>query len=322
VLSANDQQITFIPFFDVGRKENYTYLVNEDKSTGDVIYVNYDDGEFQTSLYSFCFDRDTNVSLNLGKQSLGLFFILDEELTCEIPGLRKGTLLKDHFNLLFSETLYAEFRMKAHRKYTFFGIRMTLSFLTSLDSFSELSRFLDNVRNRRPALLNESGFYVTNEAKEFVVEVANELHRGVQCKKMHIRTQIHRLIEASLGQVEYANDKESILFDRIKLHINDNLATVTVVSIEDKMKMSPLYLRTLVKKKVNMKPVEYIIQCRMQKSLSLLSKDYTLFEIARQVGYSDQSAFSKAFLKCFGKWPTQVRNERKEMGGQLAYFQG
>jgi AraC-like DNA-binding protein len=286
------------------------------------MYVNYDDGEFRTSLYSFCFDRDTNVSLDLVKPSLGLFFILDEELTCDIRGLRKGTLLKDHFNLIFSERLCAEFRMSAHRKYTFFGVSMSLSFLTNLDSFSGLARFLDNVRKGGPALLNDSGFYVTNEAKEFVVEIVNELRRGIQCKKMHMRTQIHRLIEASLGQVEYANDKESILFDHVKLHINSNLATVTVVSIEDKMKMSPLYLRTLMKRKVNMKPVEYIIQCRMQKSLLLLSEDFTLFEIARQVGYSDQSAFSKAFLKSFGKWPTQVRNERKEMGGLLAYFPG
>ncbi len=71
-------------------------------------------------------------------------------------------------------------------------------------------------------------------------------------------------------------------------------------------KMSKSTLLRLFKSQLKTTPYEYIKKRRLDEALNLLkSKDYTIGDVAMLVGYSNFSAFSKAFRQRFGKTPTE-----------------
>ncbi|HZY81378.1 MAG TPA: helix-turn-helix transcriptional regulator [Cyclobacteriaceae bacterium] len=258
----------------------------------------YIDNDFKAWTVSYSIDERSEAEFTIPGE-LSLVFILGDAIN--------EALTSGRFNLIYSPGSDVNFKLGTGR-YVFFGLNIMPSYLENLD-LPLLSEFVEQVRTGTPVSLNKHGFYIVNEAKSLIGEIIMEINRGVACQKMHMRTLLHGLVEKSLGQADKINDEEDIQFDKVRDHINNNLATVTVVSIEDKLQMSPMYLRMLIKKKANMRPVTFIITCRMEKGMLLLQQGFRLLEIARRVGYSGQSAFSKAFLKKYGKWPTEVRGK-------------
>lgn len=68
------------------------------------------------------------------------------------------------------------------------------------------------------------------------------------------------------------------------------------------------YLYRLFKNKEGISPYDYIIQYKLEKAKKLLlSKEYSIGEIASFVGYEDKLAFSKLFSRKYGISPSQYR---------------
>ena len=57
-----------------------------------------------------------------------------------------------------------------------------------------------------------------------------------------------------------------------------------------------------------MSPQEYLIECRMQKALELLSNSSaSIKEIAESAGFANANYFTKVFHRMFGRSPSELR---------------
>lgn len=72
------------------------------------------------------------------------------------------------------------------------------------------------------------------------------------------------------------------------------------------------YLSGIFKKVTDLSPQEYLLRYRVEQSENLLkTTDYKVGDIAEQVGYYDQLAFSKMFKRLTGLSPTEYREKNK-----------
>ena len=63
-----------------------------------------------------------------------------------------------------------------------------------------------------------------------------------------------------------------------------------------------------VKKQTGLSPGRYILLYRLKIALYMLQEsDYTIGEIAFQIGFSNQNNFSRAFKREFGSSPKHLR---------------
>lgn len=160
----------------------------------------------------------------------------------------------------------------------------------------------------------------TKELKESIKELisasqmthANELIRLGQTirflgllegrqKKREGQSNEHRY--PARAYVEYAMD-----FIR-----NNYRGDVRIGEVAESIGINRCYLARNFKKETNMTPKEYLINYRLERAaISLTSTDGPISQIASEVGYPDQMAFSKAFKKKYGNSPQQYRKEQKK----------
>ncbi len=92
------------------------------------------------------------------------------------------------------------------------------------------------------------------------------------------------------------------------------------ITLEDLSKVfqySIKHLSRLVKKRIGMSPIQYLIHVRMEKAKAmLLNTDAKLNEIAKRTGYNDLFYFSNHFKKNIGISPTEYR--KRSMQSQEA----
>lgn len=126
-----------------------------------------------------------------------------------------------------------------------------------------------------------------------------------------------KILEACAGYLwlsKLATFKEDNLAKKleefISLHIKDNL---TAQDLCNSLKISKSLLYKLSSHSYEMGIAEYIRNRRIQMAKDLLEKeDYSISEIATEVGLSDYNYFSKIFRKHTGLTPSQYRKEQSK----------
>ena len=90
-----------------------------------------------------------------------------------------------------------------------------------------------------------------------------------------------------------------IVIEQTLNYINENLAEeLTLESISERAKFSPIYFHKLFKASTGKNLHEYVEEQRIRKAIDLLlSTEMTLAQIAYECGFSSQSYFSYAFKK-------------------------
>ena len=98
-------------------------------------------------------------------------------------------------------------------------------------------------------------------------------------------------------------------------YITDNYnEKIRINEIAYEMGINRSYLSSSFKRLTGYSPTEYLIKIRMEKAKSLLTKtNHSISDIAAEVGYSDQLAFSKMFKHRFGESPKQYREEIEQL---------
>ncbi|MES2375396.1 MAG: response regulator [Bacteroidota bacterium] len=101
------------------------------------------------------------------------------------------------------------------------------------------------------------------------------------------------------------------LDDYIRKHIKD--PNIDIDKLADYMNMSrPTFYRK-IKSLSALSPKELIDITRLKKSVELIAQnEFTLFEIAKMVGYSSQSVFGKNFVKHFNLSPSEYLNSLRK----------
>lgn len=72
-------------------------------------------------------------------------------------------------------------------------------------------------------------------------------------------------------------------------------------------------LKAGFKKVYNTTIYEYLRQLRTEQAIELMKENWTLEEIARQIGYKSMRGFSQAFVKCTGITPAEWRKKRRQV---------
>lgn len=103
--------------------------------------------------------------------------------------------------------------------------------------------------------------------------------------------------------------KSGIEMEAAKLYILDNLQNgVTVQDVAKQLAVSERQLFRVCYREFGISVGEYIRQLKMERAKKLLEEtDWSIGEIAEQVGYSDRFVFSKAFAAYEGLSPAKFR---------------
>jgi len=93
-------------------------------------------------------------------------------------------------------------------------------------------------------------------------------------------------------------------------YINDYLnRDLHIAELANLVQISPYYFSRLFKQSIGVTPHQYVTQCRIEKAKQLLKKpDLSITYISQQVGFHDQSHFSKTFCKIVGVTPKKYRD--------------
>lgn len=100
------------------------------------------------------------------------------------------------------------------------------------------------------------------------------------------------------------------LLSRAEQYIHHNLAAVSVQSVARHLHISEHTLLNLFKTRMGIGTVEYIKNTKMEVACcKLAAEEFTIGEIAEQLGYADQFVFSKCFRKYYGVSPSEYRKK-------------
>ncbi|OCA82067.1 helix-turn-helix domain-containing protein [Pseudobacillus wudalianchiensis] len=87
------------------------------------------------------------------------------------------------------------------------------------------------------------------------------------------------------------------------------LNPITLEDVANYVHLSPTYFSRLFKSATGKNFVEYITYLRIEKAKALLMDlNYTVYQIASEVGYSNSHYFSRVFKTIVGKTPSDYRN--------------
>ena len=96
-------------------------------------------------------------------------------------------------------------------------------------------------------------------------------------------------------------------------HIRENIrGRLSVQSIADAFYISPSYLMHRFKKETGFPLYNYILQKRLILAVEAMQNGTPVQEAARESGFTDYTAFLKAFKAYYGKTPTEIRTYKAQ----------
>ncbi|WPX08561.1 helix-turn-helix domain-containing protein [Anaerocellum danielii] len=125
-------------------------------------------------------------------------------------------------------------------------------------------------------------------------------------------------------QEDYKNLADSIIISKQKMsndlisnileyiHQQYSSSEISLSTIADKFNITPQYLSAIFKEKTGQNISDYIQNLRMNRAKELLlTTDYSVSQIAKMIGYTEVSGFTKAFKKFEGVSPNKFRELNK-----------
>ncbi|TVZ10008.1 AraC-like DNA-binding protein [Cellulophaga sp. RHA_52] len=116
---------------------------------------------------------------------------------------------------------------------------------------------------------------------------------------------------------ETPNNNSDNRITKMLAYINENIDKTELLKVEnlaDVFMMSPTYVSEYFKKQVKMSLREYIIKGKLKLvEIRLLNSDFTLTEIADELGFTDVSHLSKTFKRYAGTSIKEFKNNGEYM---------
>lgn len=193
--------------------------------------------------------------------------------------------------------------------------------------FTGLNTHVDILCYKYKKLRNFSHLYVkfifSNLYKDILMELEPvtelELNQGID--RLYRSNDIHEIvlvIKEAVAKLEYsysnvatgASHEVDMVKDYIGNHYGEDL---DLVSLADKVYLSPRYLSTLFKKVMGCGINKYIKTIRMEKAKELLAgSNIKIVDLCTAVGFHNLSYFCQNFREYYGETPEQYR--------KLAYY--
>ena len=241
---------------------------------------------------------------------------------------RDYELMPDHIYLI---PCYTTVTMSCSDRFTHFYVHFTSRLQTALDI---LSIFKCNYQAPAPENGIERSLFERllelNPNKELIEYDANKpIYKQVLDRAVHLDQNkspsdlfetnaiIRMLLSVFLRGYSHPQLVSTLQglkrFEEVIDHIRDNLETpMTIPQLAKIANLNPTYFSNLFSKLIGTSPLQYINKRRIEKAQELLLGTHeTLFEIAQQVGFSDEYYFSRLFKKIVGISPDYYRKQER-----------
>ena len=152
------------------------------------------------------------------------------------------------------------------------------------------------------------------EAKEMTY--ANDLRRNGLLKIFFAQLidEYNSQISKNNAQEEYRQETAEYIKSAIAYITQNYSQNIKINDLADYVGVNRSYLASSFKKATGYSPKEYLLSLRMEKAKSLLTKtNYSIGQIAAEVGYTDQLAFSRMFKRRFGESPRKYREDIEQL---------
>lgn len=126
----------------------------------------------------------------------------------------------------------------------------------------------------------------------------------------YVYSGVYNLYAEALKTEQKKYAKSSPHFEEITNLIFDNYCDpdFSVQAISDKINISEMHVRRIIKASLDVSPIEYILHLRLEKAKALLrSSNYSVAEVAGAIGISDPYYFSRLFKKKIGMTPMEYK---------------
>lgn len=151
-------------------------------------------------------------------------------------------------------------------------------------------------------------FNVDNFIK--LISLLEELY--LICNSSNVKKQLKKevvfqsLISMMFSTTNSINSQKELIENSVQ-YIKENYChQITLQSLADRYNKSPDQFSYLFYKYMRIRPIDYIIQCRLKKSFEMLKEGYKVREVASYIGYEDPYYFSRLFKKHFGLSPSKI----------------
>ncbi len=135
-------------------------------------------------------------------------------------------------------------------------------------------------------------------------QAAGSVSSGFPATQGNRTTPVSLLARASPGMT-------SVRLNRVLAFVEANVTEDLYVSkLAAVAGMSPFYFCRAFKQSTGITPHRYVLQRRMEQAKRLLEqRSGHLVDVAHQVGFTDQSQFTRVFHKIVGKTPSEYRKK-------------
>jgi AraC family transcriptional regulator len=136
---------------------------------------------------------------------------------------------------------------------------------------------------------------------------------GLYAESMATALSVHLLRRYSSPSLEMKNYRGGLSRSQLKTaiaYIRDRLDhNLSLAELAASIHLSPHYFASLFKQSTGLTPYQYIIQCRIEQAKALLRQsELPLVDVARQVGFQNQSHFTRVFRQYVNVTPKVYRN--------------
>ncbi len=124
---------------------------------------------------------------------------------------------------------------------------------------------------------------------------------------------VHLLRRYSSRKPQISNFTDGLPNYKLKkaiAYIHEHLdQSLTLAQLSSVVEISPHYFATLFKQSTGFAPHQYIVKCRINLAKRLLARqNLTLVEICQQVGFQNQSHFTRVFRQYTATTPKAFRD--------------
>lgn len=304
--------------------QNYqTKVLENDLGQFSTGYI-YDCEEFIVRDYNFSYKNDyTQHFITKGNSYIEISFLFNTITVQDIINTHPNVYLPFHSYIYYTPPeSKVQIEFKKDIAYHNLDIYVSFSFFNEWAKANPaLMEFVRKINENKYAILFDRGIPLSKETISILDEIRNCELNGVS-RFYFIKSKILYLLSIlfKIGEYETVVPESSILIWRKEdVHILQKVEEFIVLNSEQfftitflsrKFAINEFKLKKGFKQLYGKGIFEYANTVRMEKARNLIEKqDYSLKEIAYQIGYATPSSFSVAFKNEYGMSPALFRKQ-------------
>ena len=127
--------------------------------------------------------------------------------------------------------------------------------------------------------------------------------------KVNLQIQTSLFLRELFTDYEYKKElsEKEFTLEVSKFISKNYMEEITLSTLSERYGEKPNRISYLFNKYLNIRPIDYLIQCRMAVAYRLLNEGFSVKEVSKKIGYNDEFYFSRLFKKNFGVTPSKLK---------------